>query len=605
MLFVIGVGLYWHSTTHANLSIKVDIGHSANFRVYWINEIGQSYNDENSSKVRINAHRQHYSLKIANLRNVKQLRIDPISTEGLLRIHSLKFQQSGLEDIELKEQSLDQLKPLQQVANISIGDEGLVYYATDFDSSFLYDVTTTSEPDLWLTHLLRVLGILALSLLLLRLYPAAKLNTLIPYAMGLVLVLVVIMATISRPHSHPDEHAHLRAAQYYDDHVLPPQACAPSTLYTYTNYGTSRLNADELAYFIGGRYLELVEFLPFKPYHKLRFFNVALFALLLLLAIAKSQARLLFVPLLFSPQIWYLFSYFNSDALALFFALIIGHQVADNESVFRRLISGQATKPALAILGLGILALFLFLTKKNYYFFTLFLFASATLLAWQHRQQLDQIWRAAKPSALILTLGISLFGSWHLYQNQQHDFNRKQQVLDCRQQTALPAYKPDAAPEVQHKYLNLKSQGTSLGKMLSMGWADSIFSSAFGNYGYVELPASPQHYLLVKALLLGIVLILIWQVITRGSNFQRLIILLNLGLFVCLIAITMYKSWTVDYQPQGRYYFAMAPIFGLSLVWLRNLLDDRLFKALVLGLFALAVVSFTFIGLLHIPKGFG
>ncbi len=603
LICTVSLGLYWYMTTRAFVTIDIDVGHSTNFRIYWAHDKDETYDDNKSSLIKLTRPRNTYSTVLTDLRDIDHLRIDPTNIRGLFRIKAINIYQAGYKTIRIHKEELKNLKARNQVALLEFDQEGLVYYATDHDSNFTYDLNLEPEPDSWLTHLFRLAVMVAIGLLLLRTYPLIPTSfSFVPYAMGLVLVLITIMAIISRPHAHPDEHAHIAAAQYFENNLSLPQVCTKDTLPSYTVYGTSRLNADELTYYVAGRYLQLVDFIPVKTYVKLRFFNVLLFALLLLLAVRNPQARLLLTPMLLSPQLWYLFSYFNSDASALLAAFVIGNQVISENSSFRKLLSGKVDKVILPLIGLGFLATFLFLTKKNFYFFTLFLFASAALLALPSRKHWQNLIQPAKSLGVIILLGLIGYSTWHFSQNVVNDFTRRDKVIDCREQTADTAYKPSTPIEDQNWSLSLDKRDISIPTMLSYGWVNAVFKSAFGNYGYVELPATQLHYLFVKLILALLVLSLIWQVMVRGNGFQRSVLALNLALFIGLILITIYKSWTVDFQPQGRYYFAMAPIFGVTLVWLQSVLNKRLLSALMLLLFTLATVSFVLYGLLDIAK---
>ncbi len=584
-------------TSRAFVTIDIDVGHSTNFRIYWAHEKGETYSDEKSSLIKLTRPRNTYSTVLTDLREIDHLRIDPTNVRGLFRIKAINIYQAGYKTIRIHKQELKQLKPRSQVNLIEYDKEGLVYYAAGHDSNFLYDLNLEPEADNWLTHFFRLATMIALGLLLVCMLPQIPTSfVFVPYAMGFILLLITIMAVISRPHAHPDEHAHLAAAQYFENNLGLPQACSQETLPSYTIYGTSRLNADELTYFIAGRYLQLVYFIPAKNYVKLRFFNVILFALLLLMAMRAPPARLLLTPLLLSPQLWYLFSYFNSDATALFFAFMIAYQVVVESSSLRKLLRGELSNRILSIVGLGLLATFLFLTKKNFYFFTLFLFAAVALLAWQRRNEWRSLIPQAKSLCAVLLVGLAGYTAWHTAQNSVTDFERCQKVIDCREQTADKPFRPSTPIEEQSWSLSLYERNITIPTMLSYGWANAVFHSAFGNYGYVELPATRLHYLAVKILLAGLILTLIWQVMVRG------VLALNIILFIGLVVITLYKSWTVDFQPQGRYYFAMAPIFGVSLVWLQSVLNKCLLSFFVLCLFGLGLLSFVLYGLLGIAK---
>jgi len=73
-----------------------------------------------------------------------------------------------------------------------------------------------------------------------------------------------------------------------------------------------------------------------------------------------------------------------------------------------------------------------------------------------------------------------------------------------------------------------------------------------------------------------------------------------------LIAASLWQSWTVSFQAQGRYLAPILPMLGVLLYHLQpaiaGRLPGRVFDGLVLALFALGVYSFIFVGLDLIPK---
>ncbi len=169
-------------------------------------------------------------------------------------------------------------------------------------------------------------------------------------------ILALCMAVISRDNIHPDEFVHVRAAKYYQHHLLPPHIEDPAIAHTYSLYGVSRLNSGEIVYLFAGIFLNLLSPLHADPYLIVRLFNITLLCILMLLAVRQSRYRLLLVPLVISPQIWYIFSYFNSDALALFMLLLLAYQAVEPRSAFNQLVrDGFMGSKALSIIPLAVL----------------------------------------------------------------------------------------------------------------------------------------------------------------------------------------------------------------------------------------------------------
>lgn len=100
--------------------------------------------------------------------------------------------------------------------------------------------------------------------------------TYVPCCLIVVLVLVTIMAVISRKNVHPDEFVHVAAVNYYKSHWFPPEILDEEVRDTYSPYGVSRLNGDELYYFIAGKFAFALDRLFQNPFTACRMFNVLL-----------------------------------------------------------------------------------------------------------------------------------------------------------------------------------------------------------------------------------------------------------------------------------------------------------------------------------------
>ena len=71
---------------------------------------------------------------------------------------------------------------------------------------------------------------------------------------------------------------------------------------------------------------------------------------------------------------------------------------------------------------------------------------------------------------------------------------------------------------------------------------------------------------------------------------------------MALIGVSLYHSWTMDFQAQGRYLFPILCMFGVLLGRCRQLFDTRLFILSVSQLYVLGLYSFIFIALINIPR---
>ncbi|MEE9447204.1 MAG: hypothetical protein V3V09_04545, partial [Arenicellales bacterium] len=423
---------YAYFATQAFVKINVDTGSATHFHLYWKTGEANQYSEAQSTLIQIYPNKQFYTSVMGDLQNATHLRVNPSNGTDLFRLTELSIYQAGFEPIRFMGRNLKKLKVISGVGKQGFDEAGMVYQPTQWDSTFETELKLEPETDSTWTHLWRIGLLIGFGLLLMRAYPSITEGLrYVPVLMLLIFGLITTMSIISRPHAHPDEHAHLQAAYYYEQHDAPPAACDAETLSTYTNYGTSRLNTNELAYFISGKFLQFTDIIPLAEYQKLRLFNLGLFALLLLLVTLRPAARIIVAPLLISPQFWYVFSYFNSDALAIFTALIIAYQVVAPDTLFKNLIHNTSQRPVLSFIALSLLACFLLLTKKNFYFFGLFLLGAAVVYLWLNRHLLKSQNIRLLPAVGVLLSAALAFGSWTYYQGSIHDFERSAKVLEC------------------------------------------------------------------------------------------------------------------------------------------------------------------------------
>src|SRR5690606_487423 len=97
------------------------------------------------------------------------------------------------------------------------------------------------------------------------------------------------------------------------------------------------LNSWDVVYFLAGHFTRGVEGLAGSPMAGARLFQNLLWLGLLALAMARRSWAMSLAALLVSPQIWYVFSYFNGDALPLFLSMCAVALVAEDGAMDRYL----------------------------------------------------------------------------------------------------------------------------------------------------------------------------------------------------------------------------------------------------------------------------
>lgn len=489
-------------------------------------------------------------------------------------------------------------------------------------------------------------------------------TTLVAVALSLITAMAIVARTDVSV--HPDELTHVASARYYYDHWLKPKIGASETLDAYkTNvYGVAYLEGTDPVYQVAAKFAVMVWPLFENDVLALRAFNVALFGLMALLAIRFSDVRLAIIPLLATPQAWYIFSYFNGDALPLFLSILA-------MILFLRLSNSGKTRVQLGVaLIAGCLAGGILLSKPNYWTvlgaIALLLLARTRILSGSQFSLMVLGWlctlvgvfliasRATdtpNPVALLsLIVGIGLLlGLGYLFiRNSLNAYKagtlqiktiaavvfglsaviglkmidearqnplpfsaaRSEALSDVRESMAEPPYKPSARGEnaliENHR---MRDQGIGLGKMLlERPWFKDSVMSFLGVYGYTNI--SPTEYfssaLSLAQLLMFISIMLLVMMLSARRNPEKIDLLVPLSLVTGILtafAASVGFSWMYDYQPQGRYLFPILPILaGGLLVAGESASNSRVLHWAVIGAFLLSAMSFGLIALRWIPK---
>ena len=477
----------------------------------------------------------------------------------------------------------------------------------------------------------------------------------------LALTMALIGAINDRPElwrGPPDEYGHRSAALYYLHHWLPPKVGDAASLDSYSrDYGFSYLNDTDLVYFFAGKFAALIS--PVVPNHDVAFrlFNVMLLGTLAGLCRLRPAAWLVFAPLLLSPQIWYIFSYFNGDAFPLFLSVLIAYQVAEPGSRFNRYLDTPGVlRNFSGALLLGVLVALLALSKKNYLSFLalvptvialarlgapsavllassaiasaawylewfsmgvvevrvlaagalLAVFGSIFLTPSPRRARMAIVAKFAAMGIVALAVVVPRF-AWDILMHGTLEEKRAAMGV-MQEEVAKPAYKPSqiysGKPEGTYYGIGLRSRGTPLRELFApqWGWHTMTFVSATGQYGWLEYSARKPYYVMIAAGYLALLGVYAWAVV-RSRDVAVGLSFLFVSLFAALaVAVAIHHSWVNDFQAQGRYLFPIVAMLGIGLQAGRNKMTPRVVTGVVAYCFALSVWSFIFIGVWHIPK---
>lgn len=480
-------------------------------------------------------------------------------------------------------------------------------------------------------------------------------------AAGLAFAMALVSAYNVRAEQwfgHPDEYLHRSAARYYIDHWLPPKVGDPATLDSYSrDYGVSYLNEPDVIYPLAGKFSNLVA--PLVPNRDLvfRLFNVTLLGALAVFCTLRPAAYLVFVPLLLTPQVWYIFSYFNGDAFPLFLSILVAYQIAAPESAFNRFMDSPGiVRHFSGALLLAALVGLLWLSKRNYHVIlalipcivalTRFGFAAAIIatggvivtacvrLDWDHVTDREIaaiaigsgvallaaiLWRRetrpARSIALlklagIVALAIGLVVPRYLADVAAHGSLQEKNVAmgALAEQLAKPEYKPSriySGDPQSFRGTTLRTRGVKFTEIFAPPWNWHIGTmlSATGHYGWLQYRSPTIYYVLLGAAYA--LFFLYWArtaVRSKDSGLRQKLLVVFL-FSVLMVGVSAHYSWTSDFQAQGRYLFPILAMLAVGLESSRKYLNPRIVLGFVATCFTLAAYSFIFTALWEIPKG--
>jgi hypothetical protein len=405
------------------------------------------------------------------------------------------------------------------------------------------------------------------------------------------------MAGISRYNQHPDEFVHIYAAEYYQNHILPPHVGSPEIRHTYSPYGYSRLDNGEILYLFAGKFLQLLAPLHIPSYLALRYFNVLLFSVLCFLALHKQDFRILLLPVLISPQIWYIFSYFNTEAFGLFIILLVAYQLVVQESMFNRIISeGFRGKNIFGLVGIAVLFGLMLLSKLNFYFFIVFCFL---YLIWKivFKEIVFTKIFLYRLFAIALT-GMMIIGIVKAGDISVNGFDKSAKIEQYREEAASLIYKPSTPLDKKHSFLQMKDRGATLKSLFVRDhWGGKSFESSFGVYGYTSVLGSFSYYSIVKLIGEAFLALVVLTTIFRGGLKGNSLLFITLFCSFWLMGMLIHRSWTDDFQAQGRYFLPIVAMLSVLIFHNRKYFITSAFHLLLISMFLLSTYSFIFVGL--------
>ncbi|MDR3089230.1 MAG: DUF2142 domain-containing protein [Desulfobulbaceae bacterium] len=590
----------------AHVELRLHVERQSWFKIYWAKG-NALFSEKNMVRVRVTPERADYSFFLTDLRGKDRLRIDPVEYAGASRLESLVISQNELAPIVLNSpEGFSSLQPLEQIASHQAAADGLWVTTAGGDGNFLMPLTLRPGPtNVWLERA-RLAGLLIFMWLIYwALSHLVENLDYVPLALAAVLALVATMAVISQYNAHPDEFVHIAASDYYQNHWSPPRLDDPAIADTYSPYGVTRLAKDEIYYLFNGKMMRLLQVFHLDHSRAARALNLLLFVLIVAIACKNQASRYLAAVLLISPQIWYIFSYCNSDALALFSAFLAAFLLIEPESVLHRFLRGKPG-PVWLLRGLAVACVIALLTlsKKNYLIFAVaaLLFVAIDIFKDYPRDQ----WRKlAKRLVVIGIIGLApLAGKKYCdYQANNWNFSAMQRTMLLQKAQAM--YHPDTPVEQQNILLHKKDRGITFRNILGQErWCEKTFMCSFGMYGYHTVASSDQYYNLVRWTALALLAWFLGNILLRGGWYHLTHLGIVLPLSAALIGIAAYHSWTQDFQTQGRYLFPIVPMLGVLYARCRFVVEGRGLALGIVAMFFLSCSSFIAVALDRIARQF-
>jgi hypothetical protein len=603
-LSLIFIALYHFLVTSlAVVDLQVVTDNRTKFKIYY-SDSTKSWSERRVAEILVKPGQTHYSMRLANLKKIQEIRIDTSEKMAKVKVISLVVSQPGFAPVRIDSpEQFAQLEVGGGIDDFSYSEKGFLVKPSSQDPNLFYHLPPLQAENIATQQLVRIFALVLFAFALVLASQKMFTNCRFVIPAGLVvLTLIMVMASLSNYNTHPDEGVHVSAAKYYMDHNLPPQIGDPEVAHTYSAYGMSRLNSGEISYFFAGKFAKLLEQLHVPEYRVLRYFNVTLFAFLLLFAVYKKQFRILFVPLLLSPQIWYIFSYFNSEAFAMVVILLIAYQMVVPESTWNRLLAKDGADcnwwklPGVVIL-LGVLLLL----KINFYFFGIYMLSYFLWRLWYKKTafNISTLTRVA----VVALAGISIFVGVRVLDSSINDFKKAEKIMEAREMYADTIFKPSTPLDKKFVYLQMKDRGVTLKTIFKDHlWGEKIFRSSFGEYGYTSVAASYGYYDFVRYLSVVVFLLISFFTIKNGGWEGFTLLSVTVGSALLLLAAACYSAWTADFQAQGRYLLPIAAMLSMFAYHMREKLANLPCVFVLGGMFMVSLYSFIFVGLAGIAK---
>jgi hypothetical protein len=624
IIFVLGVYIYFFSPIILEIEMLrlPELKHVADndFREPWQNHIkvfyaqlNQNYSEEKSCHQNIKENKLTYRFHISRINSIdtlfrnRKVRIDPSDAPGVIFFKNIVVRQNGFLPIIFNvENSFKSIRAKNNIDKIEYSSSGLRINANGRDPQLEVIIGREKIHFDYLFILKWILVIFSVSpfiYILLSNIPNKNDFIYVPYFLLFIFVITTYTSSVTQL-IHLDEVVHVRAGKYYQDHWVPPPICDPKTRDTYSVSGVSRLDGFEVSYWFAGKFSKLLYLINnnIERFQRFRYFNSLLILILALLSMKFIEFRFLTLPFLITPEVWYLFTYFNSDAFSLFVITLVGYQVMAEKSILNKYLNPnfeQKINLKISII-LGFLFSFLFLIKLNYYIFIIFIFLlfAKKLVLKEYTLPIKVLKRAG----LLILISTIILGFRLGVDVAQNGIHRNKKRMECRIQLAKPLFNPSTPLEDRYPFLHLKERNVPIQELFSKHhWGWKTFIHSFGVY--FNLPRAELWYYKFIMTILLLFCVYIAVSILIPFKVDEVLLLLIIGFCsALLILLSLWNSWTAHFQAQGRYLFPILTMGSFLIFETLKRYDKKIIDLFVLTMFCLSVYSYIFTGLLRLPK---
>lgn len=408
-----------------------------------------------------------------------------------------------------------------------------------------------------------------------------------------VFALVLWMAVGSQTYGHPDENVTRLAIDYYLGGWLRPNLNGSWVAGTFSEYGATRLREHTWYYLLAGKTGWLCEgLMHLTAYY--RMFNVFLLAIMVLMAIRfGKECPWMYLVMMLTPQLWYLFSYATSDGWDVFWCFMAVFELTWENSTLNKYLADESGRKRGIVQAItcGVVFSFLLEAKKNYYVILLLVFF--VLLFRMLSQGWRGRWQLLKKYTWILLLAFSLV---HV-KNKLDDIMPRIDKEDVV--TGIQAEVPEDTGTLYETKLD--ERGVTLKEVLvDMEFGRILFRSFVGAYGWMQFYGGNRYnnamkflyFLLCIEIALSLYKSRSWQKAMEGA--------VVLGLCGLLIGILVYWCWHVDFQPQGRYLMPLVFCVGYLCQRNKEIWRNKAYICTVACIAVLSMYSFIRHGMLNL-----